>query len=55
MAKRGKDERIEPSFDGPAQKRGSGGLSVSEHTAVAVRPVRLPAAPTAMIVTAPAW
>ena len=31
-----------------------GGLSVSEHTAVAVSPVRLPSSPTAMIVTAPA-
>ena len=30
MAKRGRDERIEPSFEGPAQKRGSSGLSVSE-------------------------
>ena len=31
-----------------------GGLSLSEHTAVAVSPVLLPGAPTAMIVTAPA-
>jgi penicillin-binding protein 1A len=30
MARRGRDERIEPSFDGPAQKRGGGGLSLSD-------------------------
>lgn len=54
MAKRGRDTRIEPSFDGPAPKRGGGGgLSLSEDDRVVpsakrtkkpVKPAREPAA-----------
>jgi penicillin-binding protein 1A len=54
MAKRGRDTRIEPSFDGPAPKRGGGdGLSLSEDDRVVpsakrakkpAKPAREPAA-----------